>query len=1579
MRARTNTRKWLKRGAWTVLALALLPVLALVATQTPHAKRFIAARAAGLASALSGMRVEVEGLSGWLPFSLEVRRISVADVDGVFLHVEDVRVDWSAGVLFRGEVRLSTLSARRADFARIPKMPARETPRPEPFAVPALPGPPRWLTVEALAVETFTLGAPVLGQTAVFHVNGETGAVSSGEWAAQLAAVRTDAEETRVQTVFRATAEGLALDINARDETLFPALPGVEPPFLLSLAGRGVDGVWAVSLALDAGDMRVAALDKGRLVLGPPLEAAGTLAVNTGHPAFRQAVAPRLGKAAELAFDLSLAGNGGLAVRAFEATSNRASAVVSGTADLAAMRFDIEMDMRHEDAGTLVPALSAGPPVPLHAEATVTGTLATLETAATLTLDGQPAWESAFTIAARPPYGVRGSFHATPPPALLPEQVRALAEDGAEGRVALRLDRGLVIDIEELEVEAAGARMSARGVVDPPGERANLAWSFDADALAAYGALLNAPLSGALKAEGTLTGGPGEARLTAALHATEVAAGPASMDAARLELTVTAGAWAEGALADLRAEAAGDVRQFAVAGAPPADLSLVAHTHSPDLDHVTLSQLTVTAPGATLEGSGEAGLASLAGTATLTLTADDLAAVLAPFGVPGAGRVDLEAAVDFDVRARRVEATVRGSGEDLASLPPPLDAAGDAFALQIRALFAEETLEINELQFESPNLTVAGGGSYAAAANSADLRFRAQAESLAPFSVLAGVPLGGRLDATITAQGPPEAIVAGLDARVADLRVQAAGVALATVTARVEGLPAAPRGEVALTLERDRQSLRGNAAFVLEAQRLALQPITLEAGENRVSGRMDMAFDPLGGRGEFDAALPDFAYFGALLGIPLAGMLEARAEFEFVDGAARVQASGKTAGVESGVLRLDKAAFELRASGLPANPAVDGTLDAQGLVLESGHALHSLHATVAGDAAHTRIEAQWDGTVLDGTPVRGTLEADAAPDVPAVTLNVLEGELGAFPFKLAEPATLNAAAGEYALDSLEMRFGEGSVTASGRYTAATVDFRAALHEFPLALAELAGAPELSGTISGEATLEGPPSLPRATARFNVAGLRTDAMPETAPAIDARFEAAAADGFASFHAALDAGDAGTATARAELPAVFSLRPAAVAVEPDAPLGGALEADLKLGPLVRAFAPPDHHFAGALSARFELGGAAAAPELRGDARVENARYENAATGTLLDKLNIVAEAAGTRVRLVEMSATDGAQGTVGATGELDLGGEAFPFTLDVDIASARLVRRDDVTGSVSGNLRVAGDLREVAVTGELVAGPAVIRVPEKLPPPALPQAEVIEVNVPGAPPPAAREGSAPATRITLDVRCRVPRRVVVRAPVLDTEWEGDLHVMGTADSPRIDGLLRIHKGYLDFLGRRFALEGSTLSFDGSSDLMPYVNLAGRADTRDITGILRVTGKPDQLRFSLDSEPVYPEDEVLARLLFGRRLDELSPVQAVQLARAATMLTGSVGGMRFLAGEMGAPGLGGFDVRAGDAPGEAVVGLGTYLTDNIYAEIEQSTGSMDTQTRVNIQLTPQFSVEAETGTGKTQGGGLFWKREY
>jgi translocation and assembly module TamB len=345
---------------------------------------------------------------------------------------------------------------------------------------------------------------------------------------------------------------------------------------------------------------------------------------------------------------------------------------------------------------------------------------------------------------------------------------------------------------------------------------------------------------------------------------------------------------------------------------------------------------------------------------------------------------------------------------------------------------------------------------------------------------------------------------------------------------------------------------------------------------------------------------------------------------------------------------------------------------------------------------------------------------------------------------------------------------------------------------------------------------------------------------------------------------------------------------------------------------------------------------------------------------------------------MTATDGASGTVNARGELDLAGEAFPFEMDVDITSARLVRRDDVTGNVGGTLRVAGNLREVAVTGDLVAGPAVVRVPEKLPPPTLPQTEVIEVNVPGAPA-AVREGAAPPVRIALDVRCRVPRRVIVRAPILDTEWEGNLHVIGTADRPRIDGLLRIHKGYLDFLGRRFALDGSTLSFDGSADLMPYVNLEGRADTRDLTGILRVTGKPDRLRFSLDSEPVYPEDEVLARLLFGRRLDELSPVQAVQLARAATMLAGSVGGLRFLAGEMGTPGLGGFDVRAGDAPGEAVVGVGTYITDKIYAEIEQSTGSRATQTRVNIQLTPQFSVEAETGTGKTQGGGLFWKRDF
>ncbi len=62
-------------------------------------------------------------------------------------------------------------------------------------------------------------------------------------------------------------------------------------------------------------------------------------------------------------------------------------------------------------------------------------------------------------------------------------------------------------------------------------------------------------------------------------------------------------------------------------------------------------------------------------------------------------------------------------------------------------------------------------------------------------------------------------------------------------------------------------------------------------------------------------------------------------------------------------------------------------------------------------------------------------------------------------------------------------------------------------------------------------------------------------------------------------------------------------------------------------------------------------------------------------------------------------------------------------------------------------------------------------------------------------------------------------------------------------------------------------------------------------DVT--VTITGPASRPVIALSSSPTLPQDEIMARLLFGKASGALSPFEAVQLAQAMAQLTGVGGG--------------------------------------------------------------------------------------
>jgi translocation and assembly module TamB len=309
--------------------------------------------------------------------------------------------------------------------------------------------------------------------------------------------------------------------------------------------------------------------------------------------------------------------------------------------------------------------------------------------------------------------------------------------------------------------------------------------------------------------------------------------------------------------------------------------------------------------------------------------------------------------------------------------------------------------------------------------------------------------------------------------------------------------------------------------------------------------------------------------------------------------------------------------------------------------------------------------------------------------------------------------------------------------------------------------------------------------------------------------------------------------------------------------------------------------------------------------------------------------------------------------------------MPVDITIAARDARPVSSDLLTADLDMDLRVRGAARsKIDAVGRVHVKHADINIPGGLPP----EVAVLDVRRPGekrAPPP-----EEPALVVGLDVEVDAPRAVFVRGRGLDAEMGGKLHVGGTAAAPEISGGFALRQGTFDLAGTKLKFVRGDVGFSGAGvqrRLDPTINLAAETAAAGVTAKLGVTGFASAPQIALSSTPELPQDEVLSRLLFGKILKELTPMQVVQIAQAVnTLRGGGGGGLNPLAKVKKRLGLDQLSVSGGgEGQSGPSVEAGRYVSERVSVGVRQST-SGNTQARVQVDLTRRLKAETTVGSG-------------
>ncbi len=222
--------------------------------------------------------------------------------------------------------------------------------------------------------------------------------------------------------------------------------------------------------------------------------------------------------------------------------------------------------------------------------------------------------------------------------------------------------------------------------------------------------------------------------------------------------------------------------------------------------------------------------------------------------------------------------------------------------------------------------------------------------------------------------------------------------------------------------------------------------------------------------------------------------------------------------------------------------------------------------------------------------------------------------------------------------------------------------------------------------------------------------------------------------------------------------------------------------------------------------------------------------------------------------------------------------------------------------------------------------------------------------------------------------------------ELQLTGELALRNPLGGPALDGNIDVVRGNLGVLGKQFRVEEGEAVFTGSWPPDPRLNVTAAWTSRYGPVRVRLTGTvlSPQLSFSADDPSIQEESDIIAVLVAGRPLRELSGNQGAAVEQQATALLAG------LAGSMVSQALGvtlfdrvQVDTSSGSSGTNASFELGKTIGTRLFFvtryRITDDPEENQFEAQLEFQLSPRFFLEASYGDRGNGSFGLQYTRKF
>ncbi|MDP4725138.1 MAG: translocation/assembly module TamB domain-containing protein [Alphaproteobacteria bacterium] len=417
-------------------------------------------------------------------------------------------------------------------------------------------------------------------------------------------------------------------------------------------------------------------------------------------------------------------------------------------------------------------------------------------------------------------------------------------------------------------------------------------------------------------------------------------------------------------------------------------------------------------------------------------------------------------------------------------------------------------------------------------------------------------------------------------------------------------------------------------------------------------------------------------------------------------------------------------------------------------------------------------------------------------------------------------------------------------------------------------------------------------------------------------------------------------------------------------------------------------------GILNLNLNVEGTLADINMSGRINARDGLYDSADNGTHIANIAGTLKASGKKLMIERLAGNDVRDpnnvnknshlGTVDIMGGFEFVGLALPnFALNLKLNDLIVVHRDDMTIRATGDIKINGPGLQSKITGAVTLSPSLIML-EEFSNDDVSYIEIKELEV------QKKEKQKSASPLfPIELALTIDKNFYIRDLDLGlmSQWTGFIMVKGDISSPYLEGTLNATKGKLSFFGKPLKISEAKITFDREHRNAPNIWLVAMREVEDVTVYLQVSGYAPSPKISFVSDPALQEDEVLARLLFGKELNKISTGQSVQLASIGTSLNDKKG-MNFLENLRSSFGFDTFELKenaikanteeSGQTATQAL-SIGKEF-ENMRVSIDQSIGSAGSKATVSTALAKNVYLDLEVGEKNAgSGAGLSWLFRY